>query len=185
MAEENKLQEQAEQTKPEQDKGGAGENEGAPEITLESLMAEMAKLKAENAKNKTALDKALHNNGELTKQLRAKMTASEQEEEAKREAEEAQKNRIKDLENYKAKSEARERYMTTIGMTPELAKEAAEAEVAGDMDALASVYKRHQEAALKAHEAEWLKKRPLPAAGREESKDEEDPFLKGFNNASY
>ena len=64
-------------------------------ITIESLMAELTKAKAESAKNKTALDKALHNNGELTKQLRAKMTASEQEAEAKREAEEAQAKRIK------------------------------------------------------------------------------------------
>lgn len=152
------------------------------EITVDSLMAEMAQLKAENAKNKTALDKALHTNGELTKQLRAKMTASEQEAEAKREAEEAQANRIRDLENYKRKSEARERYMATIGMPADLAKEAAEAEVNGDMDALAGIYKRHQEASLKAHEAEWLKTRPVPETGRDEEKAKEDPFLVGFNS---
>lgn len=150
-------------------------------ITVDSLMAEVAQLKAENAKNKTALDRALHSNGELTKQLRAKMTASEQEAEAKREAEEAQANRIKELENYKRKSEARERYMTTIGMPADLAKEAAEAEVAGDMDALASVYKRHQESVLKASEADWLAKRPMPETGRDENKADEDPFLAGFN----
>lgn len=160
---------------------GAEGNAGQEPITVDSLMAELATLKAENAKNKTALDKALHSNGELTKQLRAKMTASEQEAEAKREAEEAQAQRIKDLENYKLKSEARERYMTTIGMPADLAKEAAEAEVAGDMDALASIYKRHQDAALKAHEAEWLKSRPMPETGREENKAEIDPFLVGLN----
>lgn len=151
-------------------------------ITVDSLMAQMAQLKAENAKNKTALDKALHSNGELTKQLRAKMTASEQEAEAKREAEEAQANRIKELENYKRRSEARERYMATIGMPADLAKEAADAEVNGDMDALAAVYKRHQEASLKAHEAEWLKNRPVPETGREEDKAKEDPFVAGFNS---
>ena len=150
-------------------------------ITVDSLMAQMAQLKAENAKNKTALDKALHTNGELTKQLRAKMTASEQEAEAKREAEEAQANRIRDLEEYKARSEARERYLT-LGMPADMAKEAADAEVKRDMDALASVYKRHQEASLKAHEAEWLKNRPVPTTGREEEKAKEDPFVAGFNN---
>ena len=71
-------------------------------ITVDSLMAELAQLKAESAKNKAALDKALHSNGELTKQLRAKMTASEQEAEVKREAEEAQANRIKELKTTSA-----------------------------------------------------------------------------------
>lgn len=160
--------------------GAAGDNGGQEQpITLESLMADNAKLKADIAKNKAALDKALHNNGELTKQLRAKMTASEQEAEAKREAEEAQANRIKELETYKARSEARERYMATIGMSADLAKEAADAEVNGDMDALAAVYKRHQEVILKASEAEWLKKRPVPESGKGES-GQKDPFLAGF-----
>lgn len=156
--------------------------EKAEPITVDSLMAEMAQLKAENAKNKAALDKALRNNGELTKQLRAKMTASEQEAEAKREAEEAQANRIKDLEEYKAKSEAKERYLA-IGMTADLAKEAAEAEVARDMDALTEIYKRHNEASLKASMDEWIKSRPEPAAGRGENAEKEDPFLAGFNMA--
>ena len=71
--------------------------------------------------------------------------------------------------------------MTTIGMPADLAKEAADAEVNGDMDALAAVYKRHQEASLKAHEAEWLKNRPVPETGREEDKAKEDPFVAGFN----
>ena len=174
---------QTETTEATGAENNGGENTGGQEpITVDSLMAELATLKAENAKNKTALDRALHSNGELTKQLRAKMTASEQEAEAKREAEEAQANRIKELENYKRRSEARERYMATIGMPADLAKEAAEAEVAGDMDALAGIYKRHQEAALKAHEAEWLAKRPVPETGREEGKAEEDPFLVGFKN---
>lgn len=174
---ENKVQATEEAKAPESNQA----TEEQEPITVDSLMAQMAQLKAENAKNKTALDKALHTNGELTKQLRAKMTASEQEAEAKREAEEAQANRIRDLEEYKARSEARERYLT-LGMPADMAKEAADAEVKRDMDALASVYKRHQEASLKAHEAEWLKNRPVPTTGREEEKAKEDPFVAGFNN---
>lgn len=170
---------ESEATEAKDEQGGQVTD--ANPITIESLMAELTKAKAESAKNKTALDKALHNNGELTKQLRAKMTASEQEAEAKREAEEAQANRIKELENYKKRSEARERYMTTIGMSAELAKEAADAEVAGDMEKLASVYKRHQDAVVKASEAEWLKKTPTPEAGKDES-GAKDPFLAGFNS---
>ena len=84
-----------------------------------------------------------------------------------------------DLENFKKKTEAKERYMT-IGMSADLAKEAAEAEVNGDMDALTEVYKRYNEASIKANKDEWLRTRPEPAASRDEAGNE-DPFLKGFN----
>lgn len=149
-------------------------------VTLESLMTELSKVRAESAKNKAALDKALHNNGELTKQLREKMSASEKEAEAKREAEEQQANRIKELEDYKRRSEARERYLA-MGMAPDLAKDAAEAEVAGDMEGLTSVYKKNTDFMLKAKEAEWLKSQPKVNAGHGEGADAEDPFLKGWN----
>ena len=132
--EENKVQATEEAKAPESNQA----TEEQEPITVDSLMAQMAQLKAENAKNKTALDKALHTNGELTKQLRAKMTASEQEAEAKREAEEAQANRIRDLEEYKARSEARERYLT-LGMPADMAKEAADALAAKQAQLDASV----------------------------------------------
>ena len=149
-------------------------------VTMESLMTDIAKLKAENAKTKTALDKALHNNGELTKQLRAKMSASEQEEEAKKAQEEAQRQRIQDLEDYKRRSEARERYLT-FGMSPENAKAAAEAEVSGDMETLGKIQQRHTTELIKAKEAEWLKSRPEANAGHGEDDAAKDPFLLGFN----
>lgn len=149
------------------------------QVTMESLSADNAKLKAELAKQKLALDKALHNNGELTKQLRAKMSAQEQEDEAKRQEAEAFKNHMADLEAFKRKTEAKERYLT-IGMGADLAKEAADAEVSGDMDALTAVYKKYNDASLKAHRDEWLKSRPEPAVSRDEDAAKEDPFLAGF-----
>ena len=168
MAEETQVQETTTQ-----------ETGGEPEVTLESLSADNAKLRAEMAKQKIALDKALHNNGELTKQLRAKMTAQEQEDEAKREEAEALRNHMAELEAFKHKAEAKERYLT-MGMSRDFAIEAAEAEVAGDMDALAAVYKKHNDASIKAKQDEWLKTRPEPAAGREEDAAKDDPFLAGF-----
>ena len=177
MAEETRMQES---TAPEQN-ATAQENEAAEQpITIETLSADNAKLKAEIAKQKIALDKALHNNGELTKQLRAKMTAQEQEDEAKRQEKEAFRNHMEELETFKKRTEAKDRY-ETMGMAKDLAREAAEAEVAGDMDALTAVYKRHYDASLKASKDEWLKSRPEPAASREEDAAKEDPFLAGFN----
>ena len=59
--------------------------------TVEELMAELAKERAAKAKDKAALDKVLKENGEIKKQLRAKQTQQEIDDEAKREAEEQQK----------------------------------------------------------------------------------------------
>lgn len=177
MAEETRANEQAMEQGQE---GGQATEQQEPEVTLESLNADNAKLRAELAKNKIALDKALHNNGELTKQLRAKMTAQEQEDEAKRIEAESFKTHMAELEAFKKKAEAKERYLT-MGMSADFAKEAAEAEVAGDMDALTDVYKRYNDASLKAHKDEWLKNRPEPAASREEEAAKEDPFLAGFS----
>lgn len=177
MEKETQMQEQT--TQSEQTGTANEQPEQEQQITLESLSADNAKLKAELAKQKLALDKALHNNGELTKQLRAKMSAQEQEDEAKRQEAEAFKNHMADLEAFKKRTEAKDRYLT-IGMSADLAKEAAEAEVSGDMDALTAVYKKYNEASLKASRDEWLRSRPEPAASRDESSAKEDPFLAGF-----
>ena len=176
MADEKNIQEQQDNV---QETNGQG---GEETITLESLMAENAKLKAESAKNKTALDKALHNNGELTKQLRAKMTASEQEEQAKREAAEAQEAEIRELKRFKRRAEAKERYMT-IGMSPEFAKLAADAEVKGDMDAFAAVMKQYTDASIKAQQDEWIKSRPDINAGHDGEENETERLEKEIDAA--
>ena len=50
-------------------------------------------------------------------------------------------------------------------MSAELAIEAAEAEVAGDMDKLADIQRKNLEAQIKAKEAEWKATRPRLNAG--------------------
>lgn len=140
---------------------------GAPEVktpTIEELTAQLAAERAEKEKNKLALDKALKETGELKKQIRAKLTAEEQESEAKREQEEQQKQYIAGLEEFQKRTLAEKRYILQ-GMTAELAAKAAEAEISGDMDELASVHKQHTETLLKEAKAEWLKSRPQINAG--------------------
>lgn len=131
------------------------------------LEAERAARKADQAamqKNKAALDKALKDVGRLTKENREKMTDAERE--AARQQEEAEKlqEELNDLRLYRRKNDAKERYLLQ-GMTPELAVEAAEAEVAGDMDKLADIQHQHTEALLKAKEAEWKLSRPSVNVG--------------------
>lgn len=124
-----------------------------------NYQAKIAEMEARNKKLKAELDNALKKTGDLTKQLRAKMTESElREEKAAQEAEE-QKAYVTDLENYKKENEAFKRY-TIQGMDSDLAAKAAKAEIEGDMDALADIQKQHTQSLLKAKEAEWKASRP-------------------------
>ena len=132
--------------------------------TLESLKQALADERAAKAKDKAALDKALKQVGDLTKQLRSKQTQQEIEDEAKRAAEEEQKEHIAALEAYKRENEAKERYLLQ-GMDADTAKKAAAAEVAGDMDALADIQKQYTESLIKAKEAEWKKSMPKAHIG--------------------
>ena len=132
--------------------------------TIEELTSQLAAERAEKARNKVALDNALKETGELKKQLRAKLTAEEQESEAKKELEEQQKEYIAGLEKFQKQTLAEKRYILQ-GMSAEMAVKAAEAEIAGDMDELASIQKQHTDALLKSAKAEWMKSRPQPNIG--------------------
>lgn len=137
---------------------------------LKQLADELAKEKAARAKEKAALDKVLKENGEIKKSLRAKQTQQEIEDEAKREADEQLKAHIAELEEYKRRNEAKERYLLQ-GMDAETATKAADAEVKGDMDELATIQRQHTDALLKAKEAEWKASRPQLNAGTGEGSD--------------
>ena len=130
----------------------------------ESLMAEIARMKVNEQKMKKELDKALRETGEAKKALRAKQTAEELEDEAKREEKERHEAYVAELEEFKQKTLAKERYLMQ-GMTVEMAGRAAEAEVSGDMDALTDIQKQHTEATLKNARAEWQKSIPQPQYG--------------------
>ena len=107
------------------DLGESGEGSQENNPSVEELMAQLAQERAENAKNKNALDKALREKGELTKNLRAKMTAEEQEQEAKREAEEAKDAKIQELESKFRTMDYSKRYMG-IGMDEKTAEALSE-----------------------------------------------------------
>lgn len=142
---------------PENENADAGAN-------TDALMAEIARMRVSEQKMKKELDKALKEKGEVTKALRAKQTAAELEDEAKREEEERHQAYVMELEEFKRKTEAKERYLMQ-GMSVEMATKAADAEVSGDMEALTDIQRQHTEATLKAARAEWQKSIPQPNFG--------------------
>ena len=106
------------------DSGDSGSgSEKAPSV--EELLAQLAQERATNAQNKAALDKALKEKGELTKNLRAKMSAEEQEAEAKKAADEAKDARIQELESKFRTMDYSKRYMG-IGMDEKTAEALSE-----------------------------------------------------------
>ena len=135
--------------------------DNAPKV--EDLMAELAQLKADAARNKHALDKALREKGEITKKLREKQTAEEAEAEAKAEAEaeraerEAEKDRI--IANYEAKA-----LFAEMGLSGKDLEDAVNAKVEGDEKTVYSIIVKHfekkYETALKTEKSEWLGNRP-------------------------
>ena len=131
--------------------------------TVEELMAQLAAEKAAGLKNKQALDKALKEKGEITKALRAKQTAEEQEAEAKAEADRLQnekyENAMKELNHMKAVSAYKnvsEKSIETL----------IEAVAEGDHSAIATIIDNEEKAAVAAAKAEWMKTRPAVNAGK-------------------
>lgn len=146
-----------------EDKGGSGS-----EVTIESLMAQLAEQRAQNAKLKNDNDKLCTSEGNLRKQLRAKQTAEEQEAEAKAEQAQQHEQYVKGLERFKSITESSDRYLS-MGMSAEMAKATAAAEVDGEMDTVTSnLTKFMAERDKKKDEeirAQYMAQMPLPQSG--------------------
>lgn len=132
------------------------ENPNTP--TIEELMAQLASERAEKEKNKTALDKALKEKGEITKALRAKQTAEEQEAEAQAEAQ-----RIADEERESMRKELN--HIKAVNAYKNIEDEKTvesliDAVSEADHNAIAQIIENEKKQAVKIAEAEWLKSRP-------------------------
>ncbi len=137
------------------------------EPTVEELLAQLAAERAANAKNKQALDKALKEKGDVTKALRAKQTAEEQEAEAKAEAERIQNEKyeatVKELNHIKAVA-AYKNFSSDNAIESMI-----EAVADGDHSAIAALIDNEVKAATTAAKAEWMKSRPRMNVGGEYS----------------
>ena len=151
-------QQQTQTTKPENNSNGN-------EPTVESLMAQLAQEKANNAKLKSDNDKLCTSEGNLRKQLRAKQTAEEQEAEAKAEQAAQRDAYVKELEKFKSVTESSERYLG-MGMPTEMAKATA---YEGSMDVVTGNITKFMAERDKQKESEiraqYLAQMPTPQSG--------------------
>ena len=147
--------------------------------TVEELMAQLAAEKATGLKNKQALDKALKEKGEITKALRAKQTAEEQEAEAKAEAER--------LQNEKYESAVKElNHMKAVAAYKSISEKSVdtliEAVAESDHSAIAAIIENEVKAAVANAKAEWMKSRPPVNIG---SIEDNAPTKEEFARMNY
>lgn len=126
---------------------------GAGKDSSEDLNAQIAKLQAEMAKQKAALDKATKEAGDARKQLKAKMTQEEIDAAAKQEAEEKAAKELDELRREVAKGKTVKTVMGKLGLDEESAGNLADHLYgAADIDnALLEIQKawQNREAALR------------------------------------
>lgn len=159
---------------------GDGEH-GIESMTNDQLIAKIAELEANSLEKdaqiqqwKNSSDRASSQAADYKRQLTARMTAQEQADIAKKEAEEATKKELENLRAEVARSKATKRYLT-LGMPEDLAEATAAAEVSGDMESVSKNYALHIESIKKAEYQKFLAERPEPNAGHGD--DKTDPAV--------
>lgn len=158
---------------PGADGGDPGaDGNGGKQPTVEELMAQLAEERARSAKLQNEKNTASTEAANFKKQLRAKMTAEEAEQQAKQEHEQARENRIKELENKLQIGEYTERCMSPeIGMAKDAARELAQAITEQDADKIFSAIGTHIKTLKTAWEQEFVASRKDFSAGHGDGKE--------------
>ena len=139
--------------------------------TVEELKAQLAAERAEKERHKTALDKALKEKGDITKQLRAKQTAEEQQAE---ELAEAQRLRDEEFEAMKSELNHNKAVNAYKAIPDEkMVESLIEAVSDADHNAIANIMEKYANAKVKEAQAEWLQSRPQVNTGNYSSMSKE------------
>ena len=169
------------QTPPQETQTQIQQPEPNAEPSLADLMKAIAELKVDNRKLKKANDSLSSENGDLRKQVNAKLTEEELRAQQKSEKEEETAKRIAELEAKVALNDATKSYMS-MGMPEELASKVAQADVDGDKDLVNASIKSFMEAQAKAIEekvkADIYAKMPIPVSGNGDGQIDYDKIFK-------
>ena len=104
----------------------AGDAQNEKTDSVEDLKAQIAKLQADAAKQKAALDRATHEAAESKKALKAKQTQEEIDADAAREAAEQRQQEFEELQRKVARAENTKAIMGKLGVDEDAAGELAE-----------------------------------------------------------
>lgn len=140
-------------------------NDPAPSApNPDDMVAEIARLRAENATLKNASDKNSKEAADYKRRLHERMTAEEKLSEEQQAAKEAHEQEFNNMKQRLAIIDAERQYMR-LEMDMETANKAAVAAVGGDTDALYSILEDHIKAVKEKAKQEFLVSRPDIASG--------------------
>lgn len=132
--------------------------------TADELMAQVAQLTLERDKFKSANDKLSKSEAEMKRQLRAKLTAEEQQAE---EQAEAQRIRDEEFEAMKAELNHNKAVNAYKSISDEkMVESLIDAVSDADHNAIANILEKYASAKVKEAQTEWLKSRPQANAGQ-------------------
>ena len=144
----------------------ATEQQGAPEpdVTLETLKAELERLKEENGKLKNAQSNASADASKYKKQLQERMTEQERAANETKELIERLKQENAQMKRNQTLAEQTSGFMG-VGFDADLAKKAAEAHVDGDFSSMINALRDFITQHDKNIRADELRNTPRPGAG--------------------
>lgn len=145
------------QTEPETtstDTGSAGK----------SIEEQLAELLAENKRLRRANDKASSEAASYKKQLNARLTESERQEQERNEANEKLMDELNELRKERDLNSLMKNF-TVLGYSEEMAKEAAEAQYDNDAERLFAVQKKYRAELENSIKAQYMRGTPPPQGG--------------------
>lgn len=143
--------------------------ENAPNV--DELMAQIAQLTSDRDKYKSANDKLSKSEAEMKRQLRAKLSAEEQQAE---ELAEAQRLRDEEFEAMKSELNHNKAVNAYKAIPDEkMVESLIEAVSDADHNAIATIMEKYANAKVKEAQAEWLKSRPQVNTGNYSSMSKE------------
>lgn len=146
------------------------EQENTP--TMEEVLEQLAQEKAEKERLKNANNKLSKSEAEMKRQLRAKMTTAEAEEEARKEAEAEKDAKFKEMADELNLMKAKASY-TSVFSDEQTIENLVEAIADADHKGIALIVKTAIDNAVKQAEKEWYKNRPQPNLGTDSSMTKE------------
>ena len=143
----------------------------APEVSTgsapdanKSIEEQLAELLAENKRLRRANDKAASEAASYKKQLNARMSEAERAEQEREEANERLQSELEELRRERDLSKLMKNF-TVLGYSEQMAKEAAEAQYAGDTEKMFEVQRQYKAELENTIKAQFMRGTPAPQGG--------------------
>ena len=130
-----------------------------------SIEEQLAELLAENKRLRRANDKASSEAADYKRQLNARLTESERQEQERAEANEKLRSELEELRKERDLSRLMKNF-TVLGYSEQMAQEAAEAQYEGDTERMFEVQRKYKSELENSIKAQFMRGTPAPQGGQ-------------------